>query len=105
RHGCGRGGPRASFHRWAGNREPSSVGDVEGPSWVLARIALDAPPGQVQALLATSTIFPKVAASRIARAARILRSDSISAFLRPAMNWPYVRPFWRAAALIRTIHN
>ena len=40
-----------------------------------------------------------------ARSARILRSISMSARFRPAMNWPYVRPFWRAAALIRTIHS
>ena len=31
---------------------------------------------------------PNVAASRTARSARILRSSSISAFLRPATNWP-----------------
>ena len=41
-----------------------------------------------QAPLASSAIRPKVAASRTARSARILRSISTSAFLRPAMNWP-----------------
>ncbi len=69
----------------AGNHEPSSVVDVEGSvaGWLGGR----APPAD-QALLASSAICPKVAASRMARSARILRSISTSAFLRPAMNWP-----------------
>ena len=41
-------------------------------------------PGQT--LFASSAILPKVAASRTARSARILRSISTSAFFRPAMN-------------------
>ena len=41
-----------------------------------------------QAPLASSTIRPNVAASRTARSARILRSISTSAFLRPWMNCP-----------------
>ena len=44
--------------------------------------------GPGQAPLAASTIRPNVALSRTARSARILRSISISARLRPLMNWP-----------------
>ncbi len=44
--------------------------------------------GRCQTLFASSAILPKVAASRMARSARILRSISTSAFFRPAMKAP-----------------
>ena len=71
----------------AGRRitNPRSSCDVEGSS----KGSREARTGRGgQAPLASSTMRPKVAASRTARSARIFRSISISAFLRPAMNWP-----------------
>src|SRR5215213_7948531 len=55
--------------------------------------------------LATSTSPAKAAGSVTARSARILRSTSIPAALRPEMKRLYVIPSARAAALIRWIHN
>ena len=76
-----------------------AAGAREGLAAVVDRP--DASPARRQAPRATSTIRPNVASSRTARSARILRSSSISAFLRPAMNAPYGQAVRRAAALIR----
>src|SRR5262249_49560781 len=54
---------------------------------------------------ACSAISPNLAGSETARSASTLRSRSISAAFRPAMNWLYERPFARAPALIRMIQS
>ena len=84
--GSGRRDPRGSLCpvRRAGNHEPSTVRDVEGSSKASRRVC----DVSGQAPLASSAMRPNVPASRMARSARILRSISTWAFLRPLMNWP-----------------
>ncbi|AGU77785.1 hypothetical protein SII_0598 [Streptococcus intermedius C270] len=55
--------------------------------------------------LAASARAVKAAVSLTAKSASILRFTSISANFRPCINCEYERPFIRAAALIRVIHN
>src|SRR5205807_252321 len=54
---------------------------------------------------ACSAMAPKACGSRTARSASTLRSSSIPAVFKPAMNWLYERPFARAPALIRMIQS
>ena len=55
--------------------------------------------------LAASARAVKAAASLTAKSASILRLTSISANFKPCINCEYDKPFKRAAALIRVIHN
>src|SRR5205814_164293 len=52
-------------------------------------------------VLACSASVPNAAGLETASSERFLRSSVMPAFFRPLMNWPYVRPCSRAAALMR----
>src|SRR4051794_13546897 len=57
------------------------------------------------AALACSASVANAEGLAMASSDRLLRSSVTPACLRPLMNWPYVKPCWRAAALIRTTHS
>src|SRR4051812_13713043 len=57
------------------------------------------------ALLACFAIDAKAAGLLTASSARLFRSSVIPAFFNPLISCPYVSPFSRAAALMRTTHS
>src|SRR5262245_16043160 len=58
-----------------------------------------------RAAFAWSASFANAAGLVIAISDRLLRSSVTPAVFRPLINCPYVRPFCRAAALMRTTHR
>src|SRR5438445_8813076 len=99
----------ASDMREAADRDRLDLNDLRrpGPPRQHAEAPAEVPavPPAGAAALAAATRAAKAASSRAAMSASDLRSRSMPARLRPAMNWLYEMSWARAAALMRMIHS